>query len=86
MDAIIGIFLNSFFIDRHSGSVARGVAFQDDPRAGDCRISGTTASLAGPESGQEGLLERVLLAYSIAMSSGRTLLTYIGNEVGELND
>lgn len=79
-------FLNAFFVNRHAGSFARGVPFQDNPRTGDCRISGTTASLAGLETGQEGALERVLLAYSIAMSTGGIPLIYLGDEVGMLND
>jgi amylosucrase len=79
-------FLNSFFVNRHHGSFARGVPFQDNPRTGDCRISGTTASLGGLESGQEGALERVLLAYSVAMSTGGIPLVYLGDEVGMLND
>lgn len=79
-------FLNAFFVNRHPGSFARGVPFQDNPKTGDCRISGTTASLAGLESGQTGALERVLLAYSIAMSTGGIPLIYLGDEVGQLND
>lgn len=79
-------FLNAFFVNRHAGSFARGVPFQDNPKTGDCRISGTTASLAGLESGEEGALERVLLAYSIAMSTGGIPLIYLGDEVGQLND
>jgi len=79
-------FLNAFFVNRHPGSFARGVPFQDNPRTGDCRISGTTASLAGLESGEQGALERVLLAYSIAMSTGGIPLIYLGDEVGQLND
>lgn len=54
-------FLNAFFVNRHPGSFARGVPFQDNPRTGDCRISGTTASLAGLESGRDGAVERILL-------------------------
>jgi amylosucrase len=79
-------FLNAFFVNRHPGSFARGVPFQDNPRTSDCRISGTTASLAGLESGQEGALERILVAYSIAMSTGGIPLIYLGDEVGMLND
>lgn len=79
-------FLNAFFVNRHPGSFARGVPFQDNPRTGDCRISGTTASLAGLESGREGAVERILLAYSIAMSTGGIPLIYLGDEVGQLND
>ncbi|KAL8243707.1 hypothetical protein R6Q59_009965 [Mikania micrantha] len=79
-------FLNAFFVNRHPGSFARGVPFQDNPRTGDCRISGTTASLAGLESGQDGALQRILLAYSVAMSTGGIPLIYLGDEVGQLND
>lgn len=79
-------FLNAFFVNRHHGSFARGIPFQDNPRTGDCRISGTCASLAGLESGQEGALKRVLLAYQVAMSTGGIPLIYLGDEVGQLND
>ena len=79
-------FLNAFFVNRHPGSFARGVPFQDNPKTGDCRISGTTASLAGLESGKDGAMERILLAYSIAMSTGGIPLIYLGDEVGQLND
>ena len=79
-------FLNAFFVNRHPGSFARGVPFQDNPRTGDCRISGTTASLAGLESGNPGALERILLAFSVAMSTGGIPLIYLGDEVGQLND
>jgi len=79
-------FLNSFYVNRHQGSFARGVPFQDNPKTGDCRISGTCASLAGLESGQYGALERILLAYSITMSTGGVPLIYLGDEVGMLND
>ncbi|KAH6663757.1 amylosucrase, partial [Halenospora varia] len=79
-------FLTSFFVNRHPGSFARGIPFQDNPRTGDCRISGTIASLAGLESGEEGAVERILLAYSIAMSTGGVPLIYLEDEVGILND
>ncbi|KIW95633.1 uncharacterized protein Z519_04218 [Cladophialophora bantiana CBS 173.52] len=79
-------FLNAFFVNRHPGSFARGVPFQDNPRTGDCRISGTTASLAGLESMQDHAIERILLAYSIAMSTGGIPLIYLGDELGQLND
>ncbi|MCJ1485731.1 hypothetical protein MMC06_005906 [Schaereria dolodes] len=79
-------FLNAFYVNRHPGSFARGIPFQDNPRTGDCRISGTTASLAGLESGHPGALSRILLAYSVAMSTGGIPLIYLGDEVGQLND
>jgi amylosucrase len=79
-------FLNAFYVARHPGSFARGVPFQDNPKTGDCRISGTTASLAGLESGEPGAVERILLAHAITMSTGGIPLIYLGDEVGQLND
>jgi amylosucrase len=79
-------FLNQYYVNRFPGSFARGVPFQDNPRTGDCRISGTTASLAGVEAGDAGGIERVLLLYSLALSAGGIPLIYLGDEVGQLND
>ncbi len=79
-------FLNSFYVNRFDGSFARGVPFQDNPRTGDCRISGTTASLAGLEAGDKHAVDRILLAHSIILSTGGIPLIYLGDEVGQLND
>jgi amylosucrase len=79
-------FLNSFYVNRFEGSFARGVPFQDNPRTGDCRISGTTASLAGLEARDAGAIDRILLAHSIVLSTGGIPLLYLGDEVGQLND
>nr|WP_258045871.1 amylosucrase [Leifsonia shinshuensis] len=79
-------FLNDYYTGRFEGSFARGVAFQFNPRTGDSRVSGTTASLAGYESGDAGGPGRVLLAYSLALSTGGIPLIYLGDEVGQLND
>ena len=79
-------FLNSFYVNRFPGSFARGVAFQDNPKTGDCRISGTTASLCGLEDGSPEAVRRVLLLHSIAISTGGIPLIYLGDEVGQLND
>ncbi len=79
-------FLNSFFVNRFPGSFARGVPFQDNPRTGDCRISGTTASLCGLEDGSAAAVARILLAHSVTFSTGGIPLLYLGDEVGQLND
>jgi amylosucrase len=79
-------FLNQFFVDRFPGSFARGVPFQDNPRTGDCRISGTTASLAGLEAGDPGAVDRIVLAHAVVLSTGGVPLLYLGDEVGQLND
>jgi len=79
-------FLNSFYTNRHPGSFARGVAFQENPRTGDCRISGTTASLCGLEDGSPEAIRRILLLHSITLSTGGIPLIYLGDEFGQLND
>ena len=79
-------FLNSFYVNRFPGSFARGVAFQENPRTGDARVAGTTASLAGLESGSDEAIGRILLVHSIAFSTGGIPLLYLGDEVGQLND
>jgi amylosucrase len=79
-------FLNAFYVNRFPGSFARGVPFQDNPRTGDCRISGTTASLCGLEDDPEHAIGRILLAHSVAFSTGGIPLLYLGDEVGQVND
>jgi amylosucrase len=79
-------FLNQFYVNRYPTSFARGVPFQDNPATGDCRISGTCASLCGLEQGDAHAVARVLLLHSVALSSGGLPLLYLGDEVGTLND
>ena len=79
-------FLNSFYVNRFPGSFARGVPFQDNPKTGDCRISGTTASLCGMEVDPAEAAERILLAHSVAFSTGGIPLLYLGDEVAQVND
>jgi glycosidase len=87
-------FLNAFYTGRFEGSFARGLPFQENPRTGDCRISGTCASLAGLERALreenpaevELALRRILLLHSIILSIGGVPLLYLGDEIGMLND
>ena len=79
-------FLNRFYVNRFPGSFARGVPFQDNPVTGDCRISGTCASLCGLEQGDPLGPARVLLLHGVAMAAGGIPLIYLGDEVGMLND
>ena len=79
-------FLNRFFVNRFDGSFARGEPFQDNPLTGDCRISGTAASLCGVEQGDVHAIARLLLLYGVALSSGGIPLIYLGDEVATLND
>ncbi|WEK12661.1 MAG: alpha-amylase family protein [Candidatus Microbacterium phytovorans] len=79
-------FLNDFYVGRHEGTFARGVPFQENPRTGDARVAGTTASLAGIEAGDPGGEDRVVLAHALALSTGGVPLLYLGDEVAQLND
>jgi amylosucrase len=79
-------FLNRFFVNRFAGSFARGVPFQDNPATGDCRISGTAASLAGVEQGDPHAVARLLLLYGVALFSGGIPLLYLGDELATTND
>ena len=87
-------FLNAFYTGRFKGSFARGLPFQENPRTGDARISGTCASLAGleqaiDEKSEEDItlsIHRILLIHSILLFVGGIPLIYLGDEIGTLND
>lgn len=87
-------FLNQFYTGKFPGSFARGYPFQENPVTGDCRISGTLASLAGLEKAkmeknpieEELAVKRILLLFSIIMTIGGIPLIYLGDEVGSFND
>ena len=72
----------------------RGLPFQENPKTGDCRISGTCASLAGLEKALieetehevELAIGRILLLHGIIMTIGGIPLLYFGDEIGTLND
>jgi glycosidase len=99
--AILGVngydhrhFLNEFYRGRFPGSFARGLPFQENPTTGDCRMSGTCASLAGLEKAlhEEGenevelAVRRILLIHGIILTVGGIPLIYLGDEIGTLND
>jgi glycosidase len=87
-------FLNEFYRGRFEGSFARGLPFQENPRTGDCRISGTCASLAGLEKAIheddpfeiELAIRRILLIHGVILTAGGIPLIYLGDEIGTLND
>ncbi len=63
-------FLNAFYTGKFPGTFARGLPFQENPRTGDARISGTCASLAGLEKAlrEEGGLLRQPEQIELAVS------------------
>ncbi len=87
-------YLNDYLTGRWPGSPSRGELYNDDPRLGDARLCGTTASLCGIEtalqSGDEArlaLAERwdvMLHAYMFTLSGVPVL--YSGDELAQLND
>lgn len=87
-------FLNTFYSGRFPGSFARGLPFQENPKTGDVRISGTCASLAGLEKALNEetdrevdlAIRRILLIHGIILTVGGIPLIYLGDEVGMLND
>lgn len=87
-------FLNAFYTGRFDGSFAMGLPFQENPKTGDARISGTCASLAGLEKAMESetdwevelAIRRILLIHGVIMTLGGIPLIYLGDEIGILND
>jgi glycosidase len=87
-------FLNAFYTGRFPGSFARGLPFQENPRTGDCRVSGTCAALAGLEAAEEAgdtvLIEhavrRIILLHSLVYTIGGIPLLYMGDEIAQPND
>lgn len=87
-------YLNDYLTGRGYGSPSRGELYNDDPRLGDARLCGTTASLCGLEAA---LYERdaektemalacdLMLHAYLLVQSGIPVL-YSGDEIGQLND
>ena len=87
-------FLNDWFTGKFNGSPSRGELYNDDPRLGDARMCGTTASLCGAESAEErGDAEALDMALRLDETLHAFLLTqsgipvlYSGDEIAQLND
>lgn len=84
-------YLNDWFTGKWQGSPARGELYNDDPRLGDARLCGTTASLCGlesaktPEEVERALSCDIMLHAWMLTLSGIPVL-YSGDEVGQQND
>ncbi len=87
-------YLNDWFTGRWQNSDSRGELYNDDPRLGDARLCGTTASLCGMEAAdyeQDPFkLERAvacdLMLHAWMLSQSGIPVIYSGDEVGQLND
>ena len=84
-------YLNDWFTGKWPGSPSRGELYNDDPRLGDARLCGTTASLCGlespktPQDAELALGCDIMLHAWMLTQSGIPVL-YSGDEVGQLND
>ena len=87
-------FLNEYLTGKWGDSPARGELYNDDPRLGDARLCGTTASLCGIEAAREAgdslmmeeavSLDRTLHAFLFTLSGLPVI--YSGDEVAAEND
>lgn len=87
-------YLNDWFTGKLPGSWSKGELYNDDPRLGDARLCGTTASLVGIEKAVE-TNDPELLAQSQAcfqmlhawmFSQSRIPVLYSGDEIAQFND
>lgn len=83
-------YLNDYFTGKWPGSPSRGELYNDDPRLGDARLCGTTASLCGLETSEGDQLERAisrdLTLHAWMLSQSGIPVIYSGDEIGQLND
>ncbi len=84
-------YLNDWFTGKWPDSPSRGELYNDDPRLGDARLCGTTASLCGLETaetpGEEALaLQCDLMLHAWMLSQSGVPVLYSGDEIGQTND
>ena len=87
-------FLNAYFRGYTDYSDARGELYNDDPRLGDARLCGTTASLCGIEAAEyerdEEKLDRAIrldiMLHAFLLTQSGIPVLYSGDEIGQLND
>lgn len=87
-------FLNDYFTGKGYNSDSRGELYNDDPRLGDARLCGTTASLSGLEAGQyEANADKIdqaiacdLMLHGYLLAQSGIPVLYSGDEIGQIND
>lgn len=84
-------YLNDFYTGNWQGSWSRGELYNDDPRLGDARLCGTTASLCGMEAAQteeemNTAIRRDLMLHAYLMTQSGIPVLYSGDEIGQQND
>ena len=87
-------YLNDYLTGKWPGSPARGELYNDDPRLGDARLCGTTASLCGVESARKAgdaaaldtALTMDLMLHAFILTLSGIPVLYSGDEIGQEND
>ena len=87
-------FLNDYLTGCWPGSPARGELYNNDPRLGDARLCGTTASLCGIQSARESGSKEALAAairmdimlHALMFSISGVPVLYSGDEIAQEND
>ena len=87
-------YLNDYLTGRWEGSDMRGELYNDDPRLGDARLCGTTASLCGIEAGEyekdeiktAKAIRLDILLHAFLLTQSGVPIIYSGDEIGQLND
>ena len=87
-------YLNDWFTGKWPGSDSRGELYNDDPRLGDARLCGTTASLCGVEAADyekdpfklERSVSCDLMLHAWMLTQSGIPVLYSGDEVSQLND
>lgn len=87
-------FLNAYFRGYTDYSDARGELYNDDPRLGDARLCGTTASLCGIEAAEyerdteklDRAIRLDIMLHAFLLTQSGIPVLYSGDEIGQLND
>lgn len=87
-------YLNDYLTGNWPGSPARGELYNDDPRLGDARLCGTTASLCGIETARrenngpmlDWAMRSDLMLHALIFSMSGVPVLYSGDEVAQEND
>ncbi len=87
-------YLNDYLRGVWPGSDSRGELYNDDPKLGDARLCGTTASLSGIEAAEyekdKNKLSKYigldLMLHAFLLTQSGIPVLYSGDEIGQLND
>jgi amylosucrase len=87
-------YINDYLKGAYWGSNSRGELYNDDPRLGDARLCGTTASLCGIEAAEyeksewkeEQAIRLDLMLHAFLFTQTGLPILYSGDEIGQLND